>query len=182
MSAAKKTDSAGKGPLDEQAPVTVTDASEEAATSAEGQAVAAMEESADFTYAVGERTVSFALDESIYNRDAIYGTSYLFIEKCFVFLTRPGDNMLGVRLRSRTEATEQELEEIAGEFVNELLNQMVRHQVGESTARIREYYMARAFFASDTQTTIDDLLAELDDEELEEAPLEIAVPWEETDA
>ena len=182
MSAAKKTDSAGKGPLDEQAPVIVTEASEDATISAEGQAVTAMEEAADFTYAVGERTVSFALDESLYNRDAIYGTAYLFIEKCFVFLTRPGDNLLGVRLRSRTEATEQELEEIAGEFVNELLNQMVRYQVGESTARIREYYMARAFFASDTQTTIDDLLAELDDEELEEAPLEIAVPWEETDA
>ena len=55
--------------------------------------------------------------------------------------------------------------------MNELLNQMVRAQVGEATARIREYYMARAFFSTDTQTTIDDLLAELDDEELEEAPL-----------
>ena len=181
MSAASKK-TAAKGPLDEQAPLEKKKTTKKDAEGAEGQAAGAMEETADFTFALGERSVSFALDESMYNKDAVYGAAYLFIEKCFVFLSRPDENFIGVRLRSRTETTEQELEEIAGEFVNELLNQMVRHQVGESTARIREYYMARAFFASDTQTTIDDLLAELDDEELEEAPLEIAVPWEESDA
>ena len=67
---------------------------------------------------------------------------------------------------------------IAGEFANELLNQVVRIRVGESTAQIREYYMAKAFFADANQTSIDALLAELDDEELEEDPLEISVPWE----
>ena len=32
--------------------------------------------------------------------------------------------------------------------MNELLNQVVRAEVGEATARIREYYMARAFFST----------------------------------
>lgn len=132
--------------------------------------------------AIGERKVVFVLDESIYKRDAVYGTAYLFIDRCFVFLTRPAESKIGIELKHREDVTEAQLEELAGEFVNELLNQMVRAQVGESTARIREYYMARAFFSTDTQTTIDDLLAELDDEELEEAPLEIAVPWEDSDA
>ena len=131
--------------------------------------------------AIGERKAAFVLDESIYKKDAVYGTAYLFIDKCFVYLSRPEESKIGVELVSREEATEAELETIAGEFVNELLNQVVRAQVGEATARIREYYMARAFFSTDTQTTIDDLLAELDDEELEEAPLEIAVPWEDSD-
>ena len=131
--------------------------------------------------AIGERKVAFVLDESVYKKDAVYGTAYLFIDRCFVYLTRPAESQVGVELVSREETTEAELEALAGEFVNELLNQMVRAQVGEATARIREYYMARAFFSTDTQTTIDDLLAELDDEELEEAPLEIAVPWEDSD-
>lgn len=78
------------------------------------------------------------------------------------------------------EATDQAgLEGLAGEFANELLNQVVRQRVGESTAQIREYYMAKAFFADSNQTSIDALLAELDAEELQEDPLEIAVPWEE---
>jgi len=150
----------------------------------EAEEAAALEEMASresVACAIGERKAAFVLDESIYKKDAVYGTAYLFIDRCFVYLSRPGESKIGVELVHREEATEAELEALAGEFVNELLNQVVRAQVGESTARIREYYMARAFFSTDTQTTIDDLLAELDDEELEEAPLEIAVPWEDSD-
>ena len=75
-------------------------------------------------------------------------------------------------------AESAESEKLAGEYANELLNQVVRVRVGESTAQIREYYMAKAFFADSNQTSIDALLAELDAEELEEDPLEISVPWE----
>jgi hypothetical protein len=38
--------------------------------------------------------------------------------------------------------------------------------------------MARAFFTTPVQSSIDALLAELDAEELEEDDLEISVPWE----
>ena len=61
---------------------------------------------------------------------------------------------------------------------NELLNQIVRVRVGEATARIREYTLAKAFFSDPGRSTIDALLAELDAEELDEDPLEIEVPWE----
>ena len=147
----------------------------------ESAALTALAERQTVSCAIGERKVAFILDESVYSKDAIYGTAYLFIDRCFLFLSRPEESKIGLELTHREEVGEKELEELAGEFVNELLNQMVRAQVGEATARIREYYMARAFFSTDTQTTIDDLLAELDDEELEEAPLEIAVPWEDSD-
>ena len=171
-----------RGPLDGQPEPENRAASEEEASETTAQAAADLADSEEFTYAIADRTVAFVLDEAIYKKDAVFGTAYLFIEKCYVYLTCPAEGQVGVRLRTRGEADEAALEEMAGEFVNELLNQMIRHSVGESTMRIREYYMARAFFATDTQTTIDDLLAELDDEELEEAPLEIAVPWEESDA
>ena len=55
---------------------------------------------------------------------------------------------------------------------------MLRHQIAVSTGRIREYYMARAFFTTAAQSSIDQLLAELDEEELAEDDLEISVPWE----
>lgn len=122
------------------------------------------------------RRVSFTLDENIYPRDAIYGAAYLFIGKCYLFFTRPADDRIEVRIKPKEDA---DLEKLAGEFANELLNQVVRQRIGESTAQIREYYMAKAFFADSNQTSIDALLAELDAEELEEDPLEISVPWEE---
>jgi len=123
------------------------------------------------------RRVSFTLDENIYPRDAVYGAAYLFIGKCFLFFTRPAADQIEVRLKAKEDGAN--LEALAGEFANELLNQVVRQRIGESTSQIREYYMAKAFFADSNQTSIDALLAELDAEELEEDPLEISVPWEE---
>jgi His-Xaa-Ser system protein HxsD len=136
-----------------------------------------MTDTAELTYTLEDRAVTFTLDEEIYPRAAIYGASYLFVDKCFVFLTRPGDKQVTVRLRARGTIDQPALEALAGEFGNELLNQVVREQVGQSTQKIREYYMARAFFATDRRPGVDELLAELDKEELEEGQLEIPVPW-----
>ncbi len=142
----------------------------------EPTAVAA-DDSVELSYELGKRSVSFDLDESLYPLDSIYGAAYLFVDRCFLFLTRPAAAKVRVRLKARAATTPEALEELAGEFGNELLNQVMRQRVGESTAKIREYYMARAFFNGGPSTTIDSLLAELDKEELEEAPLDIPVPW-----
>ena len=95
----------------------------------------------------------------------------------------PQEGVVGVNLKSKTnEVTEDDLDALAGEFSNELLNQAIRVQLGESTATLREYMMARAFFTTPVQSSIDALLAELDAEELEEDDLEISVPWEDAGA
>ena len=121
------------------------------------------------------------LDEELYPRDAIYGACYLFIDRCFVFLERPEDRMVQVRLPSRKPDAGEDMEKLAGEFANELLNQVIRFRLGVSTSKIREYYMARAFASLPSHSSIDALLAELDAEELAEDDLEISVPWEQGD-
>jgi His-Xaa-Ser system protein HxsD len=140
----------------------------------------APQELEELVYTTDGRRVAFVLDESIYPRDAVYGAAYLFVDRCYLFLSRPGEDRIEVRLKPKEEAEGPSLEALAGEFANELLNQVVRLRVGESTAQIREYYMAKAFFADANQTSIDALLAELDAEELQEETLEISVPWEES--
>ena len=137
-----------------------------------------MELSATFS----ENAVEFILSEEIYPRDASYGTAYIFVDRCYLFLTRPMDKQVGVRLRLKqapqsAEEGQHQLDAMAGEFANELLNQVLRHRIGLATADLRSYYMARAFVSTPAQTSIDKLLAELDAEELEEDDLEIAVPW-----
>jgi His-Xaa-Ser system protein HxsD len=130
------------------------------------------------SYDTSERVVTLLVDEDLYALDAIYGTAYLFVDRCYVLLGRPKERHVSVRLRAKGEATEETLEALAGEFSNELLNQVLRMRIGESTKKIREYTLAKAFFSQPRQATIDALLAELDAEELEEDPLEIEVPWE----
>jgi len=142
------------------------------------ETVEGAEGSSELTFDLDSNRVTFAIDEEIYPRDAIYGAAYLFLSRCYVFLGRPADKTVSVQLRSKTPADEDALVALAGEYANELLNQVVRVRVGEATARIREYTLAKAFFSDPGRSTIDALLAELDAEELDEAPLEIEVPWE----
>ncbi len=139
----------------------------------------------ELVYAADGRRVSFVIDEEVYSREAIFGAAYLFVDRCWIFLARPAERQVEVRLKPKSQdaTTEEALDELAGEFANELLNQVLREQVGQATRELREYYMARAFFGGDeTRASIDALLAELDAEELEEDDLEVSVPWEEEGA
>ncbi len=130
-------------------------------------------------FTLGRGHVSFDVDETVYSLEAIYGGSYLFVDRCFVFLSRPSPRVVNIRLTSRGPATPAELDALAGEFVNELLSQATRLRLSQATTRIREYYTAAALRAAASAPSVDDLLAELDSEELGDDPLEIQVPWEE---
>ena len=141
-----------------------------------------METSTDeLFFSVDENQLSLEVDESIYPIDAIYGAAYLFVDRCYLFMSRPGDKKILLRFRGKKPLDKDGLEQLAGEFSNELLNQILRFRISESTSKIREYYMARAFASHPAQQSIDSLLAELDAEELEEDDLEISVPWEQKD-
>lgn len=138
----------------------------------------------ELEYQSDARSVRFELDEEVYPRSTIFGAAYIFIDRCYVFLTRPADKRVSVQLKTKApDPADDALEKLAGEFANELLNQLLRFNLTESTAEIRKYYMARAFFGLTGNPSIDALLMELDDEELddddfENDALEIAVPWE----
>lgn len=130
-------------------------------------------------FSLGRDHVSFDVDESLYPLEAIYGAAYLFVDRCFVFLSRPNPRIVNVRLTSRGPATPADLDALGGEFSNELLSQSARLRLSQATTRIREYYTAAALRAAAAAPSVDDLLAELDSEELGDDPLEIMVPWEE---
>lgn len=130
-------------------------------------------------FTLGSQHISFDVDESVYPLDAVYGACYLFLDRCFVFLSRSKSGTVDVRLTIRESATPTALDALAGEFANELLNQSLRLRLSQSTSRIREYYTAAALRAAAATPSVDELLAELESEELLEDPLEIMVPWEE---
>lgn len=130
-------------------------------------------------YTLGPDHVVVEVDEQLYPLEAIYGAAYLFVERCFVFLSRTPSGAVAVRLTTREPASAEALDALAGEFGNELLSQALRLRLSQSTARIREYYTAAALRTAASAPTVDELLAELESEELLEDPLEIMVPWEE---
>ena len=136
--------------------------------------------SEEIGYRIDREVVFFEIDESIFPLDAIFGAAYIFVDRCFLFFSRSSDKKILLHLKIK-DAKASSLEDLVGEFSNELLNQVLRFRLAESTSKIREYYMARAFLSHPAQSSIDSLLAELDAEELEEDDLEISVPWEQGD-
>lgn len=154
-------------------------ATPESAPSAEPSAADYSESLDELSFLEDGRRVSFTLDTSVYPREAIFGAAYLFVDRCFLFFTAPAEGQVEVRLKPKDAPSEAgALEALAGEFGNALLDQVLRAQVADSTGKLREYAFARAFLSTPVQSSIEQLLAELDEEELEDDELEIDVPWE----
>jgi His-Xaa-Ser system protein HxsD len=103
-----------------------------------------------FGFSLGLEHISFNVGESVYPIEAIYGACYLFVDRCFIYLSRTKQGAIKVRLTARGPATSADLDTLAGEFANELLAQ--------ATARIREHYAAAALRSASAGPTTDDLL------------------------
>src|SRR5947208_15604009 len=110
-------------------------------------------------FSLGRDHVSFDVDETVYPLEAIYGGSYLFVDRCFVFLSRPSPRVVNVRLTSRGPATPAELDALAGEFRNELLSQVTLLRLSQATARIREYYTTATLRAAASAPSVGHHLA-----------------------
>ena len=85
-----------------------------------------MSDTVDVDYQLAANEVSFSLDETLYPVDAVYGAAYLFVDRCYVFLTRDAESKVGVPLRSKHDSDDSKMEGLAGELANELLNQVLR--------------------------------------------------------
>lgn len=116
--------------------------------------------------------MKISLDTKIYPLEAIYGASYVFIDRAYIFLDSAVKNKIIVFIKVKNNITATELEKIKGEFLNELLNYSLRLNLSRENKRIREYIVKQALFAA----------ANVEDDQLqgyEDDPLGIAIPWEE---
>ena len=117
------------------------------------------------------------VNQRIYPIEAILGTAYVFLDRCYVLLKRKDRNEVVVRLRSRPDCGALEFDAVVGEFENELLNQALRLKVALRTGAVRDAIVHRALFSAMPESVKLDL--EGDDGDYLEDPLGIASPWEE---
>ncbi len=129
-----------------------------------------------------DRAVLLTLDEKVYPRPVSIAAAYRFIDRCYVRLSRAGRGKLEVRLKAKDEQAEDGLQQLAEEFGNELLQQLMRHQVAEQTSGLREVLVGRALLSAEPVETLgpepDQPQGEGELDYLDD-PLGIAVPWEE---
>jgi His-Xaa-Ser system protein HxsD len=126
----------------------------------------------------GEGSVELEFDESLYPKDAIYGASYVFIDRCYVHLDRVADQRVRVTLRAKSAGADTAA--LAGEFQNELLGQAWRRQIVDENRAYIEAITSRALGGAAGPPGLDDLLAmDIGEESAFEDPLGIAMSWEE---
>lgn len=132
----------------------------------------------DITTIFGDGTVELEFDEGLYPKDAIYGTAYVFIDRCYVHLDRVGNGRVKVTLRAKAPAADTKA--MSGEFENELLGQAWRRQIVEENRQLIEAVTSTALAGAAGPPGLDDLLdMDISEESAFEDPLGIAMSWEE---
>lgn len=133
----------------------------------------------DVTASRASGALVLEFDEGLYPQDAVYGAAYIFIDRCYVYLDRPQPGRISVRLKLKP-GVERQLEDLAGEFENELLGQAWRRQIIDENRQLIEQVTTQGLEGAAGPPGLDDLMSEqIDDDTAFEDPLGIAMSWEE---
>ncbi len=92
-------------------------------------------------------SATILVDETIYSREAVLRACYWFTDRCHVFLSRAEAGVFSVRITVKPGGVE--LDSVAGDFENALLDAQLRREIGQETERIRELIVAKAFAEGD---------------------------------
>jgi len=132
---------------------------------------------------LADHAVRLSVDESVYGLDSVYGASFTFLDRAFVFLDRSAEGKLRVTLTDKSGEVEAvALRALVGEFANELLACAWRQRITEANRETLEAVTKRAIAGAMGPPSLEEL-ADFDfTEEPFDDPLGIALNWEDKHA
>ena len=89
--------------------------------------------------------VSLQLSEQVYAKEAVLAAAYKFTGDCVVEVDGPDRGYLLVRLRPKNLENSRQLQAIAADFTNEVLDQQVRLDLEERYGHLRDAILKQAF-------------------------------------
>jgi len=94
-------------------------------------------------------SVSFSVDTGIYPKEVVYKACYSFIDRMYIFLdTAKRKGIITVTIKGKTLLRKKALETLEGEFMNELLNSLVREKVSKRNRKVLEEIVGGAMGAA----------------------------------
>jgi len=127
-----------------------------------------------------EGSVHVVVDDSVYPLEAIYGASFVFIDRAFVFVDRPSDGKYRVVLTPKKGGVDEVgMKALVGELANELLANAWRHQITKDNRAVIEAVTMQAIAGAMGPPSLDELEDFDFSEEPFDDPLGIAQSWEE---
>ncbi len=130
-----------------------------------------------------DNEIVFSLNTKIYPQEAIYKTCYVFIDKMYIYLDSPKKGEIIASLKSKLSGrlSAEELEKIKGEFLNELLNILLRNGVIKKNQKIMEYIVSGVVNASLEEKNENKTMQRDDEDDTIDIEKEIASLKEELD-
>lgn len=128
---------------------------------------------------IKENQIVFRLNSKNYPLEAVLNAAYVFIDKVYVYLDGEPEKEICISLKSKNELDKIQLEALRGEFLNELLNYLVRIQIAKQNKKIREFIVGSALVHGlGTDLLPNENIDDSSKGEWKSDPLGIAVPWE----
>ena len=123
------------------------------------------------------------VNPKIYSLDVIYSAAYVFLDRAYLFLDGDPEKEVKIELRLKSlKSIKEELEKLAREFFNELLNYSFYKKQAEKNQNIREILLQTSLIGNicnPSNNLVEDKVLSSDIEEYLEDPEGIAIPWEE---
>jgi len=85
------------------------------------------------------------LDKSVYEKEAVMAAAYKMTDTCVIIVKPLETNHLGVYFEPKDNQEENELQLIAENYCNEVLDQQVRLDVEKQNGNIRDLLVRQAF-------------------------------------
>jgi len=126
--------------------------------------------------------IILSLNSKLYPLEAVLGAAYVFLDRAYIYLDGDPEKEISVHLKGKRELTKKELEDLANEFWNELLNYSLRYQISKNNKKIREYIVGAALLGTEAllgEEASSGSSEEILEEDWKKDPLGIGIPWEE---
>lgn len=97
----------------------------------------------EFKVRPGSNEVVFPVQKKLYPLEVVQGAAYLLTDRAVAYV-EDKRGAWELTLRAKAKASAAELEALAGDFLNELLNQVLRQRLLAANRSVMEHVIARA--------------------------------------
>jgi len=135
----------------------------------------------DFKIEEKNNRIIVAINPRLYSSEAVYGAAYVFLDKAYLFLEGNPQEKILIYIKGKKTLNQKELDNLAGDFCNELLNYSLRNKISKDNQKLREYILARALAVTDSKGNIGDSCEKnvlQKEQKWEKDSLGIALPWD----
>ncbi len=97
---------------------------------------------------IGNNQITFVLNQDIYPRDIVLKTCYVYIDRMYFQLDIPRAKIITVTVKGKERLAPKELEKFKDDFLDELLNALLRKRISRQNQKLVEYIVGGAVTAA----------------------------------